>query len=116
MNDLDRSPWDWAIRSLLVALVATNIALLILLHTGGPIVGLAFYLFLLTIAFRAEQRDHRPVMVGGLLGLAVHLVEVATAGWPAYPLLLALNIVLPAALAFSAWRADRGLRPPASDK
>ena len=116
MNGLDRSPWDWAIRSLLAALVATNISLLILLQTTGPLVGLAFYLLLLIMAFRAGGREHHPLIVGGLLGLAVHLVEVATAGWPAFPLLWVLNIVLPAALACSAWRAGQGLQPLASDK
>ena len=116
MNDPDRPPWDWAIRSLLIALVATNISLLILLHTGGPLVGLVFYLFMLILVFRTKRPDYRPVIIGGLLGLAVHLVEVATAGWRANPLLLSLNIVLPAALAFSAWRAGHGLQPLASDK
>ena len=59
-------------------------------------------------AFRAVPRDHRTLMVGGLVGLAVHVAEVAKRGWPQYPVLVALNLVLPATLALSAWAADRG--------
>ena len=100
----------WVILGLLAALVGTNIALLVLLRTGGPLIGLGFYLILLVLAFRSEQRDHRLLIVGGLVGLAVHLVEVIVMGWSAYPLLLALNLVLPAALALSAWAAGQGPR------
>jgi len=110
MSHLERSPLDWAILGLLAALVATNLAFLILLRTGGPLVGLAFYLILLAFTFRARQRDHRSVMFGGLLGLAVHVVEAATMGWSVYPILMVLNLVLPAGLALVAWVADRGPR------
>ena len=55
-------------------------------------------------------------MVGGLLGLAVHVVEVAVMDWSAYPVLVALNLVLPAALALSAWTADRGPQQVAGGK
>ena len=68
MSNLERSPLDWVILGLLAALVVTNIAFLILLRTGGPLVGLAFYLVLLVLTLRARQRDHRLVMVGGLWG------------------------------------------------
>ena len=100
----------WVILGLLAALVVTNIALLVLLQTGGPLIGLGFYLILLVLAFRSEQRDHRLLIVGGLVGLAVHLVEVIVMGWSAYPLLVALNLVLPATLALSAWAAGQGPR------
>jgi len=116
MRNLERSPLEWVILALLVALVATNITFLILLRTGGPLVGLAFYLVLLAFAFRARQRDYRPVMVGGLVGLAVHVGEAATMGWSAYPVLVALNLVLPAALALSAWAAGRSPRRVAGDE
>ena len=105
MSHLERSPQDWVILGLLAALVATNLAFLILLRTGGPLIGLAFYLVLLAITFRAKQRDHRPLIFGGLVGLAVHLVEVAAVGWSAYPMLMVLNLVLPAGLALLAWVA-----------
>ena len=108
MSHLERRPLGWVILGLLAALVATNIALLVLLRTGGPLIGLGFYLILLVLAFRSEQRDHRLLMAGGLLGLAVHVVEVIVMGSSAYPLLLALNLVLPATLALSAWAAGRG--------
>jgi hypothetical protein len=108
MNVPERAPWDWIIRGLLAALVVTNIALLSLLRTGGPLIGLGFYLVLLVFTFRSRQRDHRSVLVGGLVGLAVHMAEVVMMGWSAYPALVALNLVLPAALAVSAWSADRG--------
>ena len=108
MSNPERSLPDWVVLGLLAALVATNVVLLILLRTGGPLIGLVFYLGLLVLSFRAKQRDHRQAMVGGLLGLAVHVVEVATMGWSVYPVLVALNLVLPAALVLSAWAADRG--------
>ena len=106
---------DGVIRGLLAALVATNLALLILLRTGGPLVGLAFYLVLLVLAARPGRRGHRVAMVGGLVGLAVHVVEVAAAGWPVYPVLVVLNLVLPAGLALAAWLADRGSLRVAGD-
>jgi membrane-bound metal-dependent hydrolase YbcI (DUF457 family) len=116
MSHLERSPLDWAFRGLLAALVVTNITLLILLRTGGPLIGLAFYLVLLALTFRAKQRDYRLLMVGGLVGMAVHVVEAATMGWSAYPVLVALNLVLPAALAVSAWGTDPGPWQVAGDK
>jgi hypothetical protein len=110
MSKPERSPLDWLILGLLVALVVTNIVFLILLRTGGPLIGLGFYLVLLALTLRARQRDHRSVLVGGLIGVAVHVVEVAAMGWSDYPALVALNLVLPAALALAAWDADRGPR------
>ena len=111
-----RSWLDLVILGLLVALVATNTALLILLRTGGPLIGLAFYLVLLILTLRTRQRDYRPLVIGGLAGLAVHLVEVVAVGWSVYPVLIVLNLVLPVALAASAWAAARGQRQGFRDK
>jgi hypothetical protein len=116
MSHLERSPLDWVILGLLAALVVTNLAFLILLRTGGPLIGLAFYLVLLALTFHPRQRDHRLLMVGGLVGLAVHVVEAATMGWSVYPVLMVLNLVLPAGLALAAWVADRGPRRVAGNK
>jgi membrane-bound metal-dependent hydrolase YbcI (DUF457 family) len=116
MSPQERSPLDWIILGLLAALVATNITFLILLRTGGPLIGLAFYLILLTLTLRARQPDHRLAMLGGLVGLVVHIVEAATMGWSAYPVLVTLNLILPATLALSAWAADRRPRRMASDE
>jgi hypothetical protein len=49
-------------------------------------------------------------MLGGLLGLAIHVAEVAVMDDPDYPLLLWLNVVLPAVLALAAWCLERRLR------
>jgi hypothetical protein len=46
-------------------------------------------------------------MVGGILGLAVHVVEVVMMGWSTYPILMALNLILPALLVPVAWLAGR---------
>ena len=116
MSNLERSPLEWVILGLLAALVVTNITFLILLRTGGPLIGLAFYLVLLALTFCAGQRDHRSVMVGGLVGLAVHVVEVVMMGWSDYPVLMTLNLVLPAALALSAWAVGREPRRVAGNK
>ena len=102
-----RSVPDRVIPGLLAALVVANIALLILLETGGPLIGLVFYLVLLSLSLRARQRYHRLLMVGGLVGLGVHLVEVLTIGWSDYPGLMALNLALPAALGLLAWVAHQ---------
>jgi hypothetical protein len=107
MSHLERSPQHWVILGLLVALVATNLTSLVLLRTGGPLIGLTFYLVLLAFSVRAGKRDRRSAMVGGLVGLAVHVVEVVTMGWSIYPVLMVLNLVLPAGLALVAWLADR---------
>jgi hypothetical protein len=102
-----RPPLAWLALGLLVALVVTNAVFLLLLRTGGPLIGLAFYVALLVIVWRRRRPDWRPVMVGGLVGVAVHIVEVVVAGWTAYPLLVALNMTLPAALVLVAWLAGR---------
>lgn len=116
MSSLERSPLGWIILGLLAALVATNMTFLILRRTGGPLVGLVFYLALLVLTVRPGQPLHRLLLVGGLVGMAVQVVEAATLGWSAYPGLVAPNLVLPAALALSAWAADRALRPVAGDR
>ena len=103
-TEAQRPPLAWVALGLLAALAVTNAALLALLHTGGPLIGLVLYAVLL---WRWRRRDYRAAVVGGLTGLAVHVVEVVSMGWSAYPALLALNLILPAVLAFVAWLADR---------
>ena len=116
MSSRERSALDRVIVGLLAALVVTNIAFLILARTGGPLIGLAFYLALLALTVAGRQRDHRSVMVGGLVGVAVHVVEAVAMGSPEYQVLLGLNLILPAALALAAWAADRGPRREASGR
>jgi hypothetical protein len=93
----------WIVLGLLGALVATNVTFLILVRTSGPLIGLVFYLALLVTVWCGRPPDYRPVTVGGLVGLAVHLVEVVLVGWTTYPLLMALNLILPAVLVPVAW-------------
>ncbi|MBE9509005.1 MAG: hypothetical protein IMY86_13275 [Chloroflexi bacterium] len=100
----------WVALGLLAALVVTNAVFLALLQTGGPLIGLVLYVVLL---WRWRQRDYRAAVVGGLAGLAVHVVEVIITGWSAYPALVALNLILPAVLALVAWLA--GQRAPQGD-
>ena len=97
----------WTVLGLLGALMATNVTFLILVHTGGPLIGLVFYLALSVVVWRGRPPDYRPVIVGGLAGLAVHIVEVILMGWTTYPLLMALNLILPAVLVPVAWLAGR---------
>jgi hypothetical protein len=97
----------WATTGLLATLVATNVAFLILLRTGGPLIGIAFYAVLLVVVCREQQRGNQQVMVGGLVGLAVHVAEATILGWTPYPTLMALNIILPAVLVPVAWLASR---------
>jgi len=107
VNKKRRSPLARAVLGLLGALVATNVTFLILVRTGGPLIGLVFYLALLVVVWRRRQPDYRPVVVGGLGGLVVHIVEVILVGWTTYPLLMALNLILPAVLVPAAWLAGR---------
>ncbi len=102
MSKTERPPLTWVALGLLVALVATNVVFLALLRTGGPLIGLVLYAVLL---WRWRQRDYRAAVVGGLAGLAVHVVEVVTIGWSAYPAPMALNLILPALLVPVAWLA-----------
>jgi 4-hydroxybenzoate polyprenyltransferase len=102
-----RPPLAWVTLGLLVALVATNAVFLVVLRTGGPLIGLVFYAALLIVVWRRRRPDWRAVMVGGLVGFAVHTVEVVVGGWTAYPLLVALNLILPLALVPVAWLAGR---------
>jgi hypothetical protein len=111
MSRLERLPLGWVALGLLAALVATNALLLILLRTGGPLIGLAFYAVLLTMAYRGRRRASQAVMVGALIGLVVHVVEVSVAGWSAYPFLMGLNLALPALLAAVAWLTGRPVWP-----
>jgi hypothetical protein len=97
----------WAVLCLLGALVVTNVTFLILVRKGGPLIGLVFYLALLVVVWRRRPPDYRPVVVGGLVGLAVHIVEVILVGWTTYPLLMALNLILPVVLVPAAWLAGR---------
>lgn len=100
-------PLAWIALGLLATLVATNVAFLALLQTGGPLIGLALYAVLL---WRWRRRDYQGAVVGGLAGLAVHAAEVAIAGWSAHPVLMALNLILPAVLVPVAWTVDRRAR------
>lgn len=116
MSHQRRSLLHWVILGLLAALVVTNLVFLILLRTAGPLIGLVFYSTLLARTLRATQRDYRCAMVGGLVGLVVHFIEVGTMGWSAYPGLLVLNVVLSIGLALVAWVADRGPQPVAGNE
>ena len=110
MNRAKKTPLAWVTLCLLVSLVATNVAFLILLRTGGPLIGIAFYAVLLAVACRGQQRGSREVIVGSLVGLTVHVAEATILGWTPYPALMALNIALPTVLAPVAWLAGRQAR------
>ena len=107
MSKTKRPPLVWVTLGLLAALVATNTAFLILVRTGGPLVGVAFNAALLILVWRGQQRHYPTAMVGGLVGLTVHIAEVIAMGWSTYPMLMALNLILPGALAVVAWLAAR---------
>ncbi len=104
MNRIEKPPPAWIPPTLLVVLVATNALFLALLRAGGPFIGTVLYAVLL---YRWQRRDYRAAAIGGLAGLGVHIVEVATVGWSDYPALMALNLTLPAALVPIAWLVCR---------
>ena len=107
MSRKGQLPLAWTALGLLAALVAINVVSLALLQTGGPLIGLALYAVLL---WRWRRHDYQAAVVGGLAGLAVHVVEVATVGWSACPALMALNLILPTLLAPKAWLAGQRAR------
>lgn len=104
MIGTDRPPLAWVALGLLAALAATSAVFLAVLQTGGPLIALVLYMILL---WRWRQRDYRAAVIGGIAGLAVHVVEVAINGWSAYPVLMVLSLILPAVLALVAWSAGR---------
>ena len=110
MKGAKKTPLAWVALGLLAALVLTNVSLLVLLRTGGPLIGVAFYAILLAVVCRGQQHGNREVLVGGLVGLVVHVAEATILGWTPYPALMALNIVLPAVLASVAWLAGHQAR------
>ena len=83
MSGVEGARLDWTVRVLLALLVAANGMLLFLLRTGGSLIGFVFYVLLFVVA--ACGSDRRAIMVGGLVGLGVHVAEVAVLGWPPYP-------------------------------
>ena len=98
MTRATKTPLAWVALGLLATLVATNVAFLILLRTGGPLIGIVLYAVLLAVVCRGQQHSVREAMVGGLVGLVVHVAEATILGWTPYPALMALNIALPAVL------------------
>ncbi len=96
-----------AVPGLLGALVVTNLAFLIPRRTAGPAVGAAFYLALLVLIGGQRQRHYWKVIVGGLVGHGLHASEFVALGWPAQPMLLVLNLILPVPLVVVAWMAGR---------
>lgn len=107
MTGIRRPACSWVVIVLLGALVATNVAFLVVMRAGGPLIGIACYTALLVVSWRRRPPDYRPAAVGGLVGLAVHAVEVISMGWTSAPLLMALNLILPAILVPAAWLAGR---------
>jgi hypothetical protein len=104
MNRPTRPLSAWIALGLLAALLVTNVLLMILLQTGGPVVGLLLYS---TLVWRWNKGDFQAGLIGGIVGLLVHAVEIVITGWSTYPVLMALNLILPALLASAAWLADR---------
>jgi hypothetical protein len=91
----ERPPLAWIAVGLLIALVATNIVFLILSHKIGPLIGVVFYGVLV---WRWYLHKYQDGLVGGGIGLVVHLLEVILTGWDDYAVLLALNMIMPALL------------------
>ena len=85
----------WLALGLLIALVATNVVFMILSRKVGPLIGIMFYGVLV---WRWYHHKYKDGLVGGGMGLVVHLLEVILAGWKDYAVLLALNMILPALL------------------
>jgi hypothetical protein len=107
MRKAERAPLAWVSLGLLGMLMVTNITLWALEQTGGPLIGVTGYGGLLILALRGRQTNYRAAMVGGLLGLVVHVVEVVARGWSAHTGLMALNLVLPAVLVPMCWLAGQ---------
>ena len=100
----NRRPAAWAALAALVALVAANGVLAAPSRTLGPLAGILLYSALI---WRWLRRDYQAGIVGGGAGLVIHIIEVVGGGWTALPLLMALNLVLPALLGLMSWLAIR---------
>jgi hypothetical protein len=90
-----RPPLAWVALGLLTVLVATNVVFMILSQKIGPLIGSAFYGVLI---WRWCRHKYQDAIVGGGIGLVVHLLEVIFMGWEDYAVLLALNLILPVPL------------------
>lgn len=110
MTRTAKLPLKWMVLGLLVALVVTDVVFLLLVRSKGPLIGVIFYAGLLVLTWGKQQQEFVTAMVGGIVGLAVHAVEIMTLGWSPYPVLMGLNLVLPAMLALAAWTASRQTR------
>ena len=98
-------PLKWVVVGLLVVLVVINVVFVLLVKSKGPLIGVVFYAGLLVLSWTKQQQDFGAAMVGGVVGLAAHAIEIMTLGWSPYPSLNALNLILPAVLAPAAWIA-----------
>lgn len=90
-----RPPLTWVALGLLIALVATNVAFMIVSQKIGPLIGSVFYGVLIWRWCRHKYQDG---IVGGGIGLVVHQLEVIFMGWEDYAVPLALNLILPVPL------------------
>ena len=78
-----------------------------LLRSGGPLIGAGFYLILLIITCRSRKSGYQPVILGGIAGFIVHIVEVILMGWTPYPPFMILNLIFPIILLGVAISAGR---------
>ena len=99
-----RSRLDWIALGLLGALVTANALLLAIHRTGGPAIGIVLYA---AVLWRWLRGDYGAALIGGLIGMVVHVVEAVTMGWTRFPPLGALNLLLPAVLVPLAWARGR---------
>ena len=99
-----RSHLDWIALGLLGTLVTANALLLALHRTGGPAIGIVLYSVVL---WRWLRGDYGAALIGGLMGMFVHVVEAVCTGWTRCPPLGALNLLLPTILVPLAWARGR---------
>jgi len=92
---------------ILIILVTINSAWFLINKHSGPFWGLIAYTIILILCLR--QHDFRAGIVGGLLGLSVHLYELVILGvedLTSFELLFfLLNLIFPLLLMFSSYRA-----------
>jgi hypothetical protein len=88
-------------------LVAANATFCLLMRSVGPLIGAGFYLVLLINTYRSRESSYQPVILGGIAGFIVHILEVILIGWTPYPPFMILNLIFPIILLGAALSAGR---------
>ena len=92
--------------ALLIVLVLVNCAWALLFSRTGPIIGASAYALVALVSWR--RKETHPALIVGIVGLALHVVELfSAAGMRAELSFLVANVIIPIPLLYVSWRLIR---------